>query len=447
MELSPTLATMLALLVIIMAVLTMDDLFIDLCALVFKVKPTHLTLQDLNKIPEKKIAIMIANWHEDEVIEQMITGNNHAIQYSEHHFFLGVYPNDIKTLQAVHELEKKFSNVHAVINSKNGSTSKGQMLNEIVDAIYVHEQKAEFIFDLFVIHDSEDIIHPLSLKLMNLQAEAWDYIQIPIYSLNRETLDFTAGTYMDEFAEMHTKELLVRNALGAAIPSAGVGTCLNRRLLSYVQKMNGGTFLRPDSLTEDYILGWQSHLGGFRCRFACNTVQNAAGEKEIIATKEYFPGQFWQSVRQKTRWTIGIAFQGKRILRWAPNLRDNYFLLRDRRGPLNSLVTFASLVVFLGIALFSNLEFSSFEIWLVALTAFNFVGFVIRYVQRLRFYANVYGSCPAHLVLIRWPVAIIINALAALRAFYQFYLSELGIKKLKWSKTQHTLPKEFGQTA
>ncbi len=447
MELSATLATALSLLVIIMAVLTLDDLFIDVCAFVLKVKPTRLNPQQFENIPQKKIAIMIANWHEDEVIQQMITGNNRAIQYNEHHFFLGVYPNDTKTLQAVQELEKTFSNVHAVLNTKNGPTSKGQMLNEIVESILVYEQQEQCLFDLFMIHDSEDIIHPLSLKVMNMHAENWDYIQIPIFSLNRDTMDFTAGTYMDEFAEMHTKELLVRNAVGAAIPSAGVGTCINRRLLAHIQNINGGTFLRPDSLTEDYILGWQSPLGGFRCQFACNTVKNDLGYEEIIATKEYFPSKFWQSVRQKTRWTIGIAFQGKRILRWAPTLRDNYFLMRDRRGPLNSLITFASLVVVLGASLFSSLEISSFEFWLIALTAFNFVGLVIRYAQRLRFYSKVYGSSPAHLVLIRWPVAILINALAALRAFYQFYLSELGLRKLKWSKTQHTLPKEFGQTA
>lgn len=446
MELNSSLTLLISALVILIFIMTLDDLFIDLCALIFRVRPRPIEKNALLSLPEKKIAIMIANWHEEEVIERMISGNNASIKYANHHFFLGVYPNDSETLSAVRRLEARFANVHAVINSEMGPTSKGQMLNEVVTRIGSFEAKNETPFDLFVIHDSEDIIHPLALSLLNYEAENFDFIQIPIFSLLRNPLALTAGTYMDEFSEMHTKEMLVRNSLGAAIPSAGVGTCINRKLLSYIQRLNDSNLLRPDSLTEDYILGWQSHQGGFRCSFVCRSIATERGS-EIIATKEHFPGEFWQSVKQKTRWTIGIAFQAKKILGWSSKIRDNYFLLRDRRGPINSLVTLASLVLLLTTFLSVHLETLHFADWIAALALVNLSGVVVRYVQRVRFYSTVYKSFPVFIVLVRWPIATSINAFAAARAFYQYYLSVFGFRKLTWSKTKHTLPKEFGQTA
>jgi len=34
---------------------------------------------------------------------------------------------------------------------------------------------------------------------------------------------------MDEFAELHAKDILVREAIARQVPSAGVGTCFSRR--------------------------------------------------------------------------------------------------------------------------------------------------------------------------------------------------------------------------
>jgi bacteriophage N4 adsorption protein B len=319
----------LSLCAVIIAVFTLDDLFIDIYALFKKIKLTEINHADLEAPIEKTIAIMIANWHEENILEQMITGNNKTIEYSRHHFFLGVYPNDLPTYSVAKKLEEKFKNVTCVVNQEPGPTSKGQMMNQIVDQIFKFETTSGINFDLFVIHDSEDIIHPFAMKLFNKSSMAYDYMQIPIFSLNRDIWQLTAGTYMDEFAEMHAKELLIRNAMGAAIPSAGVGTCMSRELMLAIQNYNKGYFLRPDSLTEDYILGWQSHLNHFRCGFICQSIVGDKDKKNIIATHEYFPQKFTQSIKQKTRWTIGIAFQAKKIIGWTSRSVDNYFLFRS----------------------------------------------------------------------------------------------------------------------
>lgn len=447
MEITPFIGSMMVVLIIIISVFTIDDLFIDIYSWMFNLKPSIIDYNEIDLLEEKTIAIMIANWHEDNILEQMIVGNNKSIYYNHHHFFLGVYPNDEATLRVAEKLSHKFKNVHVVVNRKNGPTSKGQMMNSIVDQILETEPNIGLHFDLFVIHDSEDIIHPLSMKLYNRYADTLDFIQIPIFSLNREHLQLTAGTYMDEFAEMHTKELLVRHALGAAIPSAGVGTCLSRNLVLSIQDLNNGHFLVPESLTEDYILGWQAHLHQFRCGFVCKSVKGFFANREIIATKEYFPQGFFQSIRQKTRWTIGIAFQGRYLLGWTNSLVNNYFLFRDRRGPLNSIVIFCSLLIFALGCLDPQITAQDFSNLVLAAAYFNIAGLCIRFFQRLRSHGWVYNSYPVILMMLRWPVATVINAFAALRALYQYSLSVIGLKKLKWSKTQHSLPKEFGQTA
>ena len=56
-----------------------------------------------------------------------------------------------------------------------------------------------------------------------------DLIQLPVYPFERRWSDFTSAHYMDEFAELHAKDILVREAIARQVPSAGVGTCFSRR--------------------------------------------------------------------------------------------------------------------------------------------------------------------------------------------------------------------------
>ncbi len=51
-----------------------------------------------------------------------------------------------------------------------------------------------------------------------------DLIQIPVYPFEREWTHFTSMTYIDEFSELHGKDVPVREVLAGQVPSAGVGT-------------------------------------------------------------------------------------------------------------------------------------------------------------------------------------------------------------------------------
>ena len=92
-------------------IFTVDDLLFDLYALFHRLGPMKLSRQfilNAKNIPQKRIAIMIANWKEAEVIGPMIRGNLKGIKYENYHFFIGVYPNDTATWEAAAKLEKQF---------------------------------------------------------------------------------------------------------------------------------------------------------------------------------------------------------------------------------------------------------------------------------------------------------------------------------------------------
>ena len=428
--------------------LTMDDLFIDILALVYRLGPKELSIEELiviKSLEEKKIAIMMANWKEADVLQRMITGNLRQIQYQNFDFFLGVYPNDIFTWNEANLLSKKYPNVHVIVNTQHGPTTKGQMLNEIFSKIVGLEKNTGVQYDLFMLHDSEDIIHPLSLKLINAEAEKNDFIQIPVLSLPVSQTQFVANTYVDEFSESHGKELCVRSFLKAGVPSAGVGTAFNRRLALHMQSTQG-ELLRSDTLTEDYFLGIMSHLYGFKSIFA-NRYFISNGKKDFIATKEYFPQKVQASIRQKTRWATGINLQGMHLLGWSGKLRTRYFLWRDRRGLINSVLILSSLLL---IILCVGYEFAAETPDFVRSQFFFYITLIntshmsLRIVQRMRFVRFFYNSETALLVPVRWLVANYINTIASFKAFQIYLNSRIRKTQPKWIKTEHILPADFG---
>jgi adsorption protein B len=430
----------------------LDDLFIDIVAFVCRLGPHELKPRDLAALHQRaqgRIAIMIANWHEDEIIERMINGNIGRIDYQNYDFFLGVYPNDKKTILAVERLKKSHHNVHMVVNSKDGPTSKGQMLNEIVNYVRATEIRHGVFFDVLLLHDSEDIIHPLSLKLINLKMEKKDFLQTPVFSLPTAWSEFTRGTYIDEFAESHTRDMLVRSYLKAGVPSAGVGTAMSRLFVSDLLQIQDNLLMKEDTLTEDYHLGLMAHRLGYESEFICCYKKTGRG-REFIATREYFPASVQTSIRQKTRWTLGICIQGANNLKWSQGWLENYFLWRDRRGLINAPILVSSYLLTLSFAiyyLFQNKWPGFIENNQIIATLFvlSFAFMFNRLFQRVRIVRALYGAELALLAPVRWVLANIINTMAAFRAINQQIVSLKTGEKPKWVKTTHELPKMFGQ--
>lgn len=259
-----------------------DDALIDLLA--FGIARASLAKRRAVLAEVPTVGVFVANWHEEDVLARMVEGNLARIAVPTVRLYLGVYPNDTGTRDVAMALTKKYpERVRVIVNTLPGPTSKGQMLNEMFRQVYGASEPPE----MAVLHDSEDVIDPRTFEVYATYAADHDFIQVPVFSLNSTDRSMVAATYMDEFAERHTREMIVRNALGAMIPSAGVGTCLTRRLIEHFLRIRG-TVLMTGCVTEDYILGIEAKRAGFKAAFAAVSADDRQG-LDYVATREFFP--------------------------------------------------------------------------------------------------------------------------------------------------------------
>jgi Glycosyltransferases, probably involved in cell wall biogenesis len=277
----------------------------------------------------------------------MVEHNSAAVRYRNYHFFIGVYPNDGPTIAAVEELQARFSNVHLALCPHDGPTSKADCLNWVYQRILLYESGATEKFEILVTHDAEDLIHADSLRWINYYADTHEMIQIPVLPLPTSTFDWTHGVYCDEFCEYQTRDMPVRQWMGAFVPSCGVGTGFTRAAIEGLASSEGNRIFEPVCLTEDYENGMRLRLKGARQAFMPVTVRNGS----IVATREFFPRTFRSAVRQRTRWVTGIALQGWERHRWEGSPAVKYWLWRDRKGVLgNPLSLLTSGLLLYGIA-------------------------------------------------------------------------------------------------
>src|SRR5580693_6955699 len=171
---------------------------------------------------EKNIAVFVPLWHEHAVIAGMIEHNAAAIHYQNYHFFIGGYPNDDRTLDAVRDLESRFPQVHLAVCPHKGPTSKADCLNWIYQRMLLYEEHHGARFDIVVTHDAEDLIHPEAFSFINSYADEYDMVQIPVLPLPTPMRDFVHGIYCDEFAEWQLKDMPARQLMNSFVPSNGV---------------------------------------------------------------------------------------------------------------------------------------------------------------------------------------------------------------------------------
>lgn len=118
-------------LVILYMFFGIDDLVWDVVTLFRRAvyRKNLVDFSQLKKTPPKMLAMMIAAWHESNVIEAVVSNIIESTVYpkSMYHIFVGVYPNDSGTVESVKRLEEKYENVHMIINEIEGPTSKAQV--------------------------------------------------------------------------------------------------------------------------------------------------------------------------------------------------------------------------------------------------------------------------------------------------------------------------------
>jgi bacteriophage N4 adsorption protein B len=432
-----------------------DDLFVDARYLFggFGGRRQLVTEEELRRVEEKRIAIMLPAWREADVIEQMLVRNVARLDYDRGHYdvFCGTYQNDPETRSCVDAVARRLSNVHNVVVSHDGPTSKADCLNSIYQAIVRHEERLARPFDILLMQDAEDVIHPLALRLYASLIPPNDFVQTPVFSLPLPKRAWVSATYIDEFAEHHLKEMHVREAIGGLVPSAGVGSAFARRAFAEIAAARGQRPFNVDSLTEDYEIGLHFRLAGRRAHFACRAVRRAGGGEEHIATREFFPDGFRASVRQRSRWILGIALQTWGQIGWRGPLAVRYCLWRDRK------VLFTNVLLLVAYALCGYVaarEVGAYALgdgwtlervvparsglsWILEIN----VAFALwRMAMKARMVGGLYGAGHALLSVPRLLVGNVIGILATARAVSQYAAHVVAGRPLRWLKTAHAFP-------
>ena len=454
---------------ILIALSSLDDLFVDAVFWAIKLKrkllgrsgPGAMPQEQLVEKPEQPLAIMLPAWKEYDVIATMVENAVSTLAYKDYMIFVGTYANDAETIAEAEKVAKRFKRVRHVRVPHDGPTCKADCLNFIVADIMAVEKERGIEFAGMILHDSEDVLHPLELHLFNYLLPHKDLIQLPVVSLEQKYLDLVAGTYMDEFAEWHAKDLVVRQRLAKTVPSAGVGTCFSRRAMTAL--MEEGDPFNTATLTEDYDIGNRLSERGMSAIIALFPVEFRSKRGALfgmgpgrmvtfsmpLCVREHFPNTFKTSYRQKARWILGISLQGWAQLGWSKSAVTNYFLFRDRKSvvtPTLAILAYVLVLNYLGVNLWSSLTGGEFVPlfsghWLeFVLLWYNLFALVARIGQRVFFVEKIYGWGHALMSIPRVFILSFINFAASWRALKIYISSLFSGKSIAWDKTMHRFP-------
>ena len=389
-----------------------------------------------------RAAVLIPTWQEAPVIATTLAHALSAWPQAELRIYVGCYRNDLATIAAAIGGVGQDPRVRLVIHDRIGPTTKADCLNRLYHALSVDEARSGEDFRSVILHDAEDMVHPAALAAIDTALFAADFVQLPVRPELQNTSRWIAGHYADEFAEAHAKLLVVRDAIGAALPAAGVGCGFARgALAALAARRNAEGEAGPfaaECLTEDYELGLLISQHGRRSSFL--RLRDAGGQ--LVATRSYFPAKLGQAVRQKTRWVHGIAFQSWDRLGWTGGPVDLWMALRDRRGPLTALVLAAAYALLVIDAVLLAAYLAGWQPAYVLSPIVKYMllvssaGFVWRVAMRFAFTAREYGLAEGFWAVARIPVSNIIAIMSGRQALAA-YLRTLRGGRVIWDKTAH----------
>jgi adsorption protein B len=386
-----------------------------------------------------RAAVFIPAWGEAQVIGVTIAHALDAWPQADLRLYVGCYPNDPETMEAAIAAAGGDPRLRLVIVDHRGPSTKAACLNRLYRALREDERRVGSRARMILLHDAEDMVDPAALGLLDAQMDEAALVQLPVLPVAVPRSRWIASHYIEEFAESHGKSMVVRAALRAGLPSAGVGCAISRDSLDALAGLrDGGEPFAAECLTEDYELGLGiAELGGHQ-RF----LRRRRADGELIATRACFPAALDAAVRQKTRWVHGIALQSWDRLGWTGRWSEKWMRLRDRRGPLTALVLAMGYLLLALLALGRMLELAGYRAsaplspvvrWLLIL---NFASFIWRAGWRFGFTAREYGAVEGARAVLRIPLANVIAILAGRRALAA-YLVTLAGGLPRWDKTSH----------
>ena len=387
------------------------------------------------------LAIFIPVWQEADVIGRMLLNcidswQNSAINYR---IYVGCYANDAASISAVIAASSQGRSIRLVLCANSGPTTKADCLNSLWRALTRDELAGGYKAKAIILHDAEDFVHPLELRVYDYLIERAAAVQLPVIPIAVHGSAWVSGHYGDEFAEAHGKSLVVREAIGAAVPLAGVGCAIERNRLGRIAIARNGDPFDAGSLTEDYELGLGLGADGGKVIFA----RMLDSDGKLVGTRACFPDTFEAATRQKARWMTGIALAGWDRLGWRGGVSEIWMRLRDRKAVFAAIVLttayacIALTVMLIGLdraGLYNARPISQGVRTMLLITSMLLVW---RVIVRFGFVWLMHDVRQAFLSVPRNFVANIIGIVAARRACWTYIRLMFG-GTLYWDKTTHT---------
>ncbi len=393
-----------------------------------------------NPDDHKRLAVFVPAWKEAAVIGDMLQNctRKWAARAGRYRIFVGCYPNDPDTAAAIMKAARTNADIRLVAVDHDGPTTKADCLNQLWRALLADEIADGYTAKAVVLHDAEDSVHPDELRVFDCLVTKGGAVQLPVIPVRTANSRWISGHYCDEFAEAHSKNMVVREALGASLPLAGVACAIERNLMGRLAQINGGKPFDAHSLTEDYELGIRMGAAGGRAIMA----RILDSEGKLVGTKACFPDTLQTSVRQKTRWLTGIALAGWDRLGWDGNIAQKWMLFQDRKSIFGTIVVIAGYICLLLTAILAAAQAQglyqppALRADMILLLWLNSAFLLWRLGVRAWCVAALYGPKEALLSVPRCIVSNVIAIMAMRRACTNYLRHCLGAP-LTWDKTAH----------
>lgn len=385
-----------------------------------------------------RIALFVPAWREEAVIGAMIATARARLGDRDWRLYCGCYPNDPATIAAATRAAARDPRVRIVVGERPGPTTKADNLNTLWRAMLADERAECRRIKAVVLHDAEDMVHPDELAVYDALIDRFDMVQIPVEPVMVRGCGawraIMSAHYCGEFAEAHGKQVVVREAVGAAVPSAGTGCAIARAALTRAAAGRDGPF-DASTLTEDYELGLRIGAAGGRGAFVRLPAADGRG---LVAVRACFPATIAAATRQKGRWIAGIALAGWDRLGWEGGFAERWMRLRDRRAPLAAIVTAAAYgALALWLALLGTAPAAmGVPEWLLSA---NLALLAWRVATRAWFTARTCGAAMAALTPVHLLIGNVVAISAAVRAV-GLYVGIVRTGRVRWDKTAHVFP-------
>ncbi len=297
----------------------------------------RLLVEKLHARESQRIAVFLPAWQlgtqVTPLLEEMLATN----EYCNYSIFIGTYPNDLPTQHAVDELAAEHPQLVKVLVNRPGPSARAHCLNALYQAMTEFEQLHAVNFDIVILHDAAEQLHPQWLSLANFLIPRVDLVQIPRLAAPAPVTQWAHWLYADEQAEFQLKQQPAREDMGGFIHLAGSGCAIARRAVTIMEDING-TIFDEMAYMEAYRFTREAAEHGLRAIFVSLDLRK--GEQGImplsarasyIAAHRRSPDDRHTVLREKTRQIIGEALQEWRQFGWQGCLPVWLNLLADRK--------------------------------------------------------------------------------------------------------------------